>query len=95
MVKHVSSHDWSSQNISQLNQHVPQISDEGLSDSNDKDIEEMVKETLGNNPQEAKAKFYDALKNYPIKALFELPGKPCKDKEWIEALKQEENWLFH
>ena len=87
VVKHANGKASSIQSAPQLNQHEPKISDEGLSHSNDKDIEELVKETLGDNPQEAKAKFYDALKNYPIEALFELPGKLSQDKEWIETLK--------
>ena len=81
VVKHVNSHASSTQSVSQLNQHAPQISDEGLSDSDDNDIKEIVKETLGDNPQEAKERFYDALNNHPIEALFELPGELSKDKE--------------
>merc|ERR1711884_841527 len=95
MGKHVNSHVPSTQSISQPNQHAPQISVEGLSDSNDEDIKEIVKETLGDNPQEAKESFSDALNNHLIEDLFELPEELSKDKEWIEALKQEENWLFN
>ena len=56
VVKHVNSEASSTQSASQSNQHVPEILDEGLSDSDDKDIKEMVKETLGDNPQGCQGK---------------------------------------
>ena len=57
VVKHVNGEASSMRSSPQLNQHEPEITDEGLSDSDDEDINEIVKETLGDNPQEAKSKF--------------------------------------